>query len=91
MIPAAFVTAWSARAPWPTPAQVEQDLLLSRVLIAMYQDDYLSNELVFRGGTCLHKLHLPVPRRYSEAFRVEVDNPLRGELLADKLCVQGFS
>ncbi len=66
MIPEAFVTAWSARAPWPSPGQVEQDLLLSRVLIEMYQDDYLSNELVFRGGTCLHKLHLPTPRRYSE-------------------------
>jgi hypothetical protein len=66
MIPEAFVTAWSARAPWPTPAQVEQDLLLSRVLIEMYQNDYLSNELVFRGGTCPHKLHLPTPRRYSE-------------------------
>jgi len=66
VIPEAFVTAWSARAPWPSPGQVEQDLLLSRVLIEMYQDDYLSNELVFRGGTCLHKLHLPTPRRYSE-------------------------
>ena len=66
MIPEAFVTAWSARAPWPSPAQVEQDLLLSRVLIEIYQNDYLSNELVFRGGTCLHKLHLPTPRRYSE-------------------------
>lgn len=66
MIPAAFVTAWSTRAPWPTPAQVEQDLLLSRVLVEMYQDDFLRDELVFRGGTCLHKLHLPTPRRYSE-------------------------
>lgn len=66
MIPAAFVTAWSARAPWPSPAQVEQDLLLSRVLIEIYQDDFLRDELVFRGGTCLHKLHLPTPRRYSE-------------------------
>ena len=66
MIPAAFVTAWSTRAPWPSPAQVEQDLLLSRVLIEMYQDDFLRDELVFRGGTCLHKLHLPTPRRYSE-------------------------
>jgi len=37
---------------------VEQDLLLSRVLIEMYQDDFLRDELVFRGGTCLHKLHL---------------------------------
>ncbi|MFM7144710.1 MAG: nucleotidyl transferase AbiEii/AbiGii toxin family protein [Actinomycetales bacterium] len=66
MIPAAFVTAWSARAPWPSPAQVEQDLLLSRVLIEISQDGYLRDELVFRGGTCLHKLHLPIPRRYSE-------------------------
>jgi predicted nucleotidyltransferase component of viral defense system len=66
VIPAAFVTAWSARAPWPTSAQVEQDLLLSRVLIEMYRDDFLRDELVFRGGTCLHKLHLPTPRRYSE-------------------------
>lgn len=66
MIPTAFVTAWSARAPWPTPAQVEQDLLLSRVLIEISQDDYLGDELVFRGGTCLHKLHLPIARRYSE-------------------------
>jgi len=66
VIPAAYVTAWSAQAPWPSPAQVEQDLLLSRVLIEMYQDEYLRSELVFRGGTCLHKLHLPAPRRYSE-------------------------
>lgn len=66
MIPTAFVTAGSARAPWPSPAQVEQDLLLSRVRIAMYEDDNLHDELVFRGGTCLHKLHLPTPRRYSE-------------------------
>jgi predicted nucleotidyltransferase component of viral defense system len=66
VIPAAFVTDWSLRAPWPSPAQVEQDLLLSRVLIELYRDDYLRGELVFRGGTCLHKLHLPQPRRYSE-------------------------
>lgn len=66
MIPEAFVTAWSVRAPWPSPGQVEQDLLLSRVLIETYQDEYLRGELVFRGGTCLHKLHLPIPRRYSE-------------------------
>lgn len=66
MIPTAFVTAWSTRAPWPSPAQVEQDLLLSRVLIEIYNDDFLRDELVFRGGTCLHKLHLASPRRYSE-------------------------
>lgn len=26
----------------------------------------LGDELVFRGGTCLHKLHLPQSLRYSE-------------------------
>lgn len=29
-------------------------------------DPLLADELVFRGGTCLHKLHLPQPLRYSE-------------------------
>jgi predicted nucleotidyltransferase component of viral defense system len=29
-------------------------------------DDYLGEELVFRGGTCLHKVRLNSPLRYSE-------------------------
>lgn len=66
MIPRATITAWSQSAPWPTQDQIEQDLLLSRVLIEIYQDPELADELVFRGGTCLHKLHLTQPRRYSE-------------------------
>ncbi len=41
-------------------------LLLSRLIIEIANDDYLGSELVFRGGTCLHKLHLDPPRRYSE-------------------------
>jgi uncharacterized membrane protein YccC len=32
VIPRAHVTAWRASAPWPTDAQVEQDLVLSRAL-----------------------------------------------------------
>lgn len=66
MIPRAVITEWSQYAKWPTPEQVEQDLLLSRVLVAIYNDPMLSKELVFRGGTCLHKLYLPTARRYSE-------------------------
>lgn len=46
--------------------QVEQDLLLSRLLVMITNDPVLGEELIFRGGTCLHKLHLPVPLRYSE-------------------------
>ncbi len=48
------------------PRQVEQDLLLSRLIIEVANHPYLGGELVFRGGTCLHKLHLDTPRRYSE-------------------------
>lgn len=66
MIPADAITAWSVTHPWPTREQVEQDLLLSRAICAIAKDDYLGDELVFRGGTALHKLHLGLPVRYSE-------------------------
>lgn len=66
MIPEAVLTAWSQRAPWPTLNQVEQDLVLSRLIIEVANDDHLVDELVFRGGTCLHKLVLDRPFRYSE-------------------------
>lgn len=66
MIPEAYVTGWSARAPWPNPYQVEQDLILSRLMIEIANDPVLGPELRLRGGTCLHKLHLDTPWRYSE-------------------------
>jgi len=58
--------AWRSQAPWPSPVQIEQDLLLSRLMIEIARDDVLGPELVMRGGTCLNKLHLPTPLRYSE-------------------------
>lgn len=66
MIPAAYVTDWERRAPWPTREQIEQDLLLSRLIVEIANDEHLGDELVFRGGTCLHKLYLPTALRYSE-------------------------
>ncbi len=66
MIPAASITHWSRGAPWPSPDQVEQDLLLSRLICEIASHPMLGDELVFRGGTCVHKLHLPQSMRYSE-------------------------
>lgn len=66
VIPDAAVTHWAAGAPWPTRTQVEQDLLLSRLICEIANDEYLGEELVFRGGTCFHKLHIHPARRYSE-------------------------
>ncbi|MDR0593501.1 MAG: nucleotidyl transferase AbiEii/AbiGii toxin family protein [Bifidobacteriaceae bacterium] len=66
MIPVAHVIAWSADHPWPDQAQIEQDLLMSRAICEIAAHPYLGSELVFRGGTAFHKLHLPRPLRHSE-------------------------
>lgn len=66
MIPRAQVTAWRATAPWPTDAQVEQDLVLSRALVEMFSSPSVARRVGFRGGTALHKLFFERPGRYSE-------------------------
>lgn len=66
MIPEAAIVEWGRRVRWPAAEQVEQDLLLSRLIVDIANDDYLGGELVFRGGTCLHKLFAEEPHRYSE-------------------------
>lgn len=66
MIDRPALIAWRSKAPWPDRVQIEQDLLLSRLMIEINRDEVLGPELAMRGGTCLHKLHLPSPLRYSE-------------------------
>jgi predicted nucleotidyltransferase component of viral defense system len=66
VIPQPAINAWSRKFSWPTLDQVEQDLLLARLIVEIANDDYLGGEFVFRGGTCLHKMHLDRPLRYSE-------------------------
>ena len=66
MIPRAHIMAWRTHAPWPSDAQVEQDLILCRALTEMYGRPELAAMLAFRGGTALHKLHFSPPGRYSE-------------------------
>ncbi len=66
MIPRAQVTAWRAYAPWPTDAQIEQDLVISRALAELFSSQAVSQTVAFRGGTALHKLFFPTPGRYSE-------------------------
>jgi predicted nucleotidyltransferase component of viral defense system len=66
MIPIAQITQWRSVAPWPDDMQVEQDLILSRILIEIFSNPFLNKELAFRGGTALHKLFFHPPARYSE-------------------------
>jgi len=66
MIPSQNIVAWSNVVPWADQRQVEQDLIISRALVDIFNDKMLGTELRFRGGTALNKLHFPKPLRYSE-------------------------
>lgn len=66
MIPADLITEWRAQTRWAADEQVEQDLILSRALVSIFEDAELARTLALRGGTALHKLHFSPPRRYSE-------------------------
>ncbi|MFN7943040.1 MAG: nucleotidyl transferase AbiEii/AbiGii toxin family protein [Thermoanaerobaculia bacterium] len=66
MIPADYIAEWRQHVPWVPSSQVEQDLVLSRVLVETFGDADLARSLAFRGGTALFKLHLTPAPRYSE-------------------------
>ena len=66
MIPKPYIAKWKDQAPWTTNEQVEQDLIISRALVALFSDEFLSENLAFRGETALHKLYLNPAPRYSE-------------------------
>lgn len=66
MIPNKFIETWTTNAKWQTLAMVEQDMVISRALICLYNNDTIKNSLVFRGGTALNKLFIKPPARYSE-------------------------
>lgn len=67
MIDRASITLWQNKAaPWGNIAQIEQDLILSRALVDIFNNPYLSSALAFRGGTALQKLFYDKATRYSE-------------------------
>ena len=66
MIDVTSIRAWNESFPWKDKAMVEQDLIISRALVAIFSDEYLASQLAFRGGTALHKLYLSPQPRYSE-------------------------
>ena len=67
MVSIAALNEWKREiAPWQQMWQTEQDLIISRCLVAIFSDEYLNEHLAFRGGTALHKLYLQPAPRYSE-------------------------
>ena len=66
MVIESAIREWSKSHPWQTNEMVEQDLIICRALVALFNDEYLASHLSFRGGTTLHKLYLQPQSRYSE-------------------------
>lgn len=60
------ILAHQAVVPWAAQYQVEQDLLLCRAMVALFDDKFLRPQIAMRGGTLLHKVHLAPPARYSQ-------------------------
>lgn len=74
MIPHDFITEWKKHAPWQETYQVEQDLIISRAMVEIFSHPFLTENLVFRGGTALYKLHIPAVR-YLEDIDLVQANP----------------
>ncbi len=75
MIPKPVIADWQTIAPWKEFYQVEQDLVISRILVEIFSDDFLRRHMAFRGGTALHKLYLHPAPRYSEDIDLVQINP----------------
>jgi predicted nucleotidyltransferase component of viral defense system len=66
MIPLTYIIEHAGIAPWQEPRQVEQDLIITKALLAIYSHPLLKENLAFRGGTALNKLFFNPTSRYSE-------------------------
>ena len=75
MIRERFLLEWARQFPWRRSEQVEQDLLISRTVVAIYSDPYLAERLAWRGGTALYKLYLTPQPRYSEDIDLVLIRP----------------
>ena len=85
MVPIDAIIEWENDYPWANKKQIEQDLIICRALVTIYNDEFLASRLAFRGGTALHKLYLPPQSRYSEDIDlVQVQSGNIGEIF-DKL------
>ncbi|GHT54850.1 hypothetical protein FACS189451_07400 [Bacteroidia bacterium] len=85
MIPKNAISEWTNIVPWIDINNVEQDLLICRALVAIYNDEFLASRLAFRGGTALHKLYISPQSRYSEDIDLVQIMPENVGAILDKL------
>jgi len=85
VIPLDYITEWRRQVPWALDRQVEQDLILSRVIVEVFSVPRLAEKISFRGGTALYKLFLQPPARYSEDIDLVQISPEPIGLLLDDI------
>jgi predicted nucleotidyltransferase component of viral defense system len=73
-----FITEWREQTPWLQLYQVEQDLVICRALADIFNHPALRDNLAFRGGTALFKLHMPAARFSEDIDLVQVQARLAG-------------
>lgn len=83
MIPLAHISHWRAtHAPWLSQAHVEQDLVLSRCLVALFANPTVASLVALRGGTALNKLFFAKHARFSEDIDlVQIKSAENGPLI----------
>lgn len=65
--------------------QIEKDYVISWVLWGIARNEFLNNNFVFKGGTCLKKMYFD-DYRYSE----DMDFTLRDDSVSDKEILENF-
>jgi len=66
MVTREAITEWKEFLPWQRDEMIEQDLVICRALVELFNDEFLASHLAFRGGTALHKMYIKPQQRYSE-------------------------
>lgn len=84
MIEKFYLEEWRQQVPWVSEHQIEQDLIISRALVNLYEREKIRENLVFRGGTALNKLYFKPATRYSEDIDlVQIISQPIGPLIAE--------
>lgn len=84
MISSDALDHWQSVVPWTRLKEVEQDLVLARLIVEIARHPLLGEGLALKGGTCLHKLWMGRPWRYSEDldYNLRLTGPRSGILEA---------
>jgi len=53
MIPEYAINEWRNTVTWVNLEQIEQDLIICRSLVELFNNEYLASHLAFRGGIAL--------------------------------------